>query len=144
MRFSDAHGTPVMSRNDAEQLGKVRRLLVDVGHRRVTAVHIDGRRKRALLVEWRALSGFGPDAVVVGDGGALRGPADERELAMVAGDLDWLGRRVLTDRGESAGAVDDVEFDEDSGALTSIVTTRATYGADRLVALGPYCVIVRG
>lgn len=143
MRFSDAVGTTVLSRDDAEELGRVRHLLVDVGQRRVTALHIDGRRKKALLVDWEELSGFGPDAVVVGPGSTLRGPADDRELAMVSGDLDWRGRRVLTDHGDLAGAVTDVEFDPATGALTAVATDMADYAADRLLALGPFCVIVR-
>lgn len=143
MRFSDVQGTTVMSREQAEQLGTVRRLLVDVDARRIAALHIDGRRKKALLVDWEALSGVGPDAVVVGAGDALRGPADDRELAMVSGRLDWVGRRVLTDRGDPAGNVTDVEFDPSSGALTLLLTDEDAYDAERIRALGPYCVIVR-
>lgn len=144
MRFSDALGTPVLSRDDAEQLGKVRRMLVDVGQRRITALHIDGRKKKALLVEWDGLAGFGPDAVVVAADDALRGPADDHELAVVSGDLDWIGRRVLTDGGDFAGVIDDVEFDASTGQLTMIVTDRETFDVARLRALGPYGVIVRG
>ncbi|MEX2620229.1 MAG: PRC-barrel domain-containing protein [Egibacteraceae bacterium] len=143
MRLTDALGTTVLSRDDAEELGRVRHLVVDVGSRRISAVHIDGRRKKALLVDWDALSGFGPDAVVVGPGDALRGPADDTELAMVAGDLDWIGRRVLTDQGNDVGSVTDIEFDPASGALTAVVTEQGAHDAERLRALGPYCVVVR-
>lgn len=144
MRLSEAHGTKVLSRGEAEQLGKVRHLLIDVGRRQVQAIHIDGRKRKALLVDWSALSGFGPDAVVVGAQDALRGPADERELAMVSGDLDWTGRRVLTDRGDIVGAVRDVEFDETTGALRTVLIDGEDYAAERVVALGPYALIVRG
>lgn len=143
VRFSETFGTTVLSRDNAEELGRVRHLLVDVTDRRITALHIDGRRKKALLIDWSALSGFGPDAVVVGASNALRGPADDRELAMVSGDLDWIGRRVLTDGGDRAGTIVDVEFDADSGRLRTIVTDQDTHDASRLLALGPYCVIVR-
>lgn len=143
MRFTEAKGTPVLSRDDAEQLGSVHRLLIDVTGRRVAALHIDGRKRKALIVDWEALSGFGPDAVVVGAGDALRGPDGDRELAIVSGDLDWLGRRVLTDRGDAAGQVRDLEFDESTGALQAVVTDTGSHPAANLVALGPYCVIVR-
>lgn len=144
MWFTEALGTTVLSRSDAERLGKVRRMLVDVGERRISALHIDGRKKKALLVDWEALVGFGPDAVVVSVDDALRGPADDRELAMVSGDLDWIGRRVLTDGGDLVGHVEDVEFDPSTGAITMVATDSQHYAADRLRALGPYCVIVRG
>lgn len=143
MRLSDAIKTTVLSRDDAEELGRVRHLVIDASQRRVTALHVDGRRKKALLVDWAALTGFGPDAVVVGPGDALRGPADDRELAVVSGDLDWIGRLVLTDRGDRAGAIADVEFDESTGALTALLTDQETVDAARLRTLGPYCVIVR-
>lgn len=142
MRLTDALGTTVLSRDDAEVLGRVRHLVVDLDTRRIAALHIDGRRKKALLVDWDALSGFGPDAVVVGPGDALRGPADDRELAMVSGDLDWIGRRVLTDQGNDVGRVTDVEFDPASGALTALVTDEGSHDAAQLRALGPYCVVV--
>lgn len=143
MWFTDALGTTVLARSDAERLGKVRRMIVDVDELRISALHIDGRKKKALLVDWDALVGFGPDAVVVAVDDALRGPADDRELAIVSGDLDWIGRRVLTDGGDRAGAVEDVEFDPSTGAITMIATDHQHYEADRLRALGPYCVIVR-
>lgn len=143
MRLSDALGTTVLSRDDAHELGRVRHLVVDVEQRRVTALHIDGRKKKALLVDWEALTGFGPDAVVVGPGDALRGPVDDAELMVVSGDRDWIGRRVLTDRGNGAGTVTDLEFDEGTGTLASLVTDEATLDSGRLLTLGPYCVVVR-
>lgn len=142
MWLTEAEGTPVLSRDDAERLGSVRRLLVDVPARCVTALHIDGRKRKALLVDWDALTGFGPDAAVVRARDTLRGPADD-ELAFVSGDLDWLGRRVLTDLGDGAGTVRDLEFDESTGALRSLETDTGTYPAEAVVTLGPYCVIVR-
>lgn len=143
MRLSDAVGTTVLSRDDANELGRVRHLVVDVEQRRVTALHIDGRKKKSLLVDWEALTGFGPDAVVVGPGDALRGPVDDAELLVVSGDRDWIGRRVLTDRGNGVGTITDVEFDEGTGTLASLVTDQTTLDASRLLTLGPYCVVVR-
>ena len=76
--FRQAIGRKVVSRASANELGSVRQLLVDAQQRRIAAVVI-GRGKKAQLVEWQQLSGFGPDAIMVVDEGALRPPADDRE-----------------------------------------------------------------
>jgi hypothetical protein len=57
---------------------------VDAQQRRVAAVVI-GRGKKAQLVDWAQLSGFGPDAIMVVDEDALRPPADDRERAATEG-----------------------------------------------------------
>jgi sporulation protein YlmC with PRC-barrel domain len=58
-------------------------------------------------------------------------------------DLDWLGHRVLSDRGFELGAVEDVEFDPESGALTSVhVTKGGAVTADRVLGAGSYAVVV--
>lgn len=54
------------------------RLLVEVERREIAGV-IVGRGKKARLVDWARLTGFGPDVVMVGDEGALRPPADDRD-----------------------------------------------------------------
>jgi hypothetical protein len=75
-------------------LGPVSHLLVDARQRRIAAVVI-GRGKKAQLIEWAHLSGFGPDAVMVLDEGALRPPSDDRERAAAEGKLELLGKRAL-------------------------------------------------
>lgn len=114
--FRGAVGRKVISRASAQELGTVSHLLVDAQRRRVAAVII-GRGRKAQLVDWSALSGFGPDAVMVGEEGALRPPADERERAAADGKLELVGKRALTERGNELGTVGDVTFDSGTGEL---------------------------
>ena len=72
--FRRSAGRKVLSRSSAKELGAVSHLLVDAQQRRIAAVVV-GRGKKAQLVDWARLSGFGPDAVMVVDEGALRPPA---------------------------------------------------------------------
>jgi uncharacterized protein YrrD len=88
--FRRAVGRRVLSRASAEDLGAVTHLLVDAQRRQIAAVII-GRGKKAQLVEWAELSGFGPDAVMVSDEGALRPPANDREEAAADGALEIVG-----------------------------------------------------
>ena len=82
--FRGSSGRKVMSRSSASELGSVSHLLVDARQRRIAAV-VMGRGKKAQLVDWAQLSGFGPDAIMVVDEGALRPPGDDRERAAAEG-----------------------------------------------------------
>ena len=118
--FKRSAGRKVLSRSSAKEVGAVSHLLVDAQQRRIAAVVI-GRGKKAQLVDWAQLSGFGPDAVMVVDEGALRPPADDRERAAAEGKLDLVGKRALSERGNELGELDDVTFDADTGALEELL-----------------------
>lgn len=139
--FLRSAGRKVISRASAKELGAVSRLLVDVNQRRIAAVVI-GRGKKAYLVEWAQLSGFGPDAVMVVDEGALRPAADDREAAAVAGRLELVGKRVLSERGNELGQVDDVTFDAHTGALEDLLLGEFHVPAGSLLGSGSYAVVV--
>lgn len=143
LRFEQAQRTPVYSRDGADEIGHVIRYVIRPGTHRVAALHVAGRRRRAVLVDWSSVVGFGPDAVVVDSADSLRGPSDGYEERVVAGDLDLPGRRVLTDSGYEIGELTDVAFDETTGTLGTVHTTRATVRADGLVVIGPYAIVVR-
>ncbi len=133
----------MLSRESAERVGELRHVVVDVGARRITSLHVAGRRKKALMVGWDDVVGFGPDGIVVAGDGALRPPGDDRERAVAGGDLDLDGRLVLDDRGDSQGALTDVLFDEGSGEIAAFACGDREIPAERLRQIGPFCVIVR-
>jgi sporulation protein YlmC with PRC-barrel domain len=139
--FRQAIGRKVVSRASANELGAVGQLLVDAQQRRIAAVVI-GRGKKARLVEWEQLSGFGPDAVMVVDEGALRPPADDRERDGVDGKLDLLGKRALSERGNELGKIDDVTFDTDTGALEDLVIGDRRIPAGALLGSGSYAAVL--
>ena len=141
-RLSDASGEPVLSRETAERVGKVRHLVIDVPGRRIAAIHVDGRKARARLVDWDAIVGFGQDGVIVDSERSLRPPEEGEELAVASGHRGLDGRMVLSDDGFDLGRITDVVFDEESGALITIVTDEGEHPAARLRALGPYCMIL--
>lgn len=142
IRLSEADGRPVISRASAEPVGTLRHVVIDVARRRIAALHVDGRRKKASLVDWSSIVGFGPDGIVVQDDDATRPPAGDAELAVASGKLDLDGRLVLSDAGDSLGVLTDVVFDESTGAIAAVVAGEEEIPADRLRAIGSYCVIV--
>ena len=139
--FRQAAGRKLIGRTSAQELGTVAHLLVDA-HRRHIAAVVVGRGKRARLVDWDALSGFGPDAVMVGDDGALRPPADDRERLAADGKLELLGRRALTELGNEIGVVDDVTFDTGTGALESLQVGDREVPAGAMLGCGSYAVVL--
>jgi len=143
LRFEQSRRTPVYSRDSADEIGHVVRFVITPGVHRVGAVHVAGRRRRAQLVDWSSIVGFGPDAVVVDSADSLRAAESDHEQRVAAGHLDLPGRRVLTDAGYEVGELADVDFDESSGVLELIRTTRTTVGGDGLLVIGPYAVVVR-
>jgi sporulation protein YlmC with PRC-barrel domain len=94
---------------------------------------IVGKGRKAHMVDWPRIVGIGPDAVVVNDDDA----AGERPEARSP-----IGRLALGELGNAAGAVTDVEFDDSSGALISLATDSVLIEGDRLMADGPYALIV--
>jgi uncharacterized protein YrrD len=139
--FRRSAGRRVVSRASAQELGAVSHLLFDAPGRRITAVIVGGGRK-AQLVEWTELSGFGPDAVMVKDEGALRSPADDRERAAADGRLELVGKRVLTEVGTELGLIDDVTFDSDTGQVEALQVNERDIPATSLLGSGSYAVVV--
>ncbi len=139
--FRQANGRKVVSRASARELGTISHLLVDADQRRITAVTV-GRGKKARLVDWAELSAFGPDAVMVGNEEALRAAADDRERAGVDGELEMVGKRALTERGNELGTVDDVTFDSGTGAVEMLRIGDREIPASSLLGSGPYAVVL--
>jgi uncharacterized protein YrrD len=143
LRFEQSRRTSVYAKDSADEVGRVIRYVIAPATHRVAAVHVAGRRRRAQLVDWSSIVGFGPDAVVVDSAGSLRPAGDDHERRVTSGALDLPGRRVLTDSGYDIGELTDVDFDESSGVLELVRTTRTTVGGDGLLAIGTYAVVVR-
>ena len=141
-RFAAASGRKVVSRKSAEELGTLAHIVVDVKRRQVASLVV-GKGRKALLVDWEHVSGFGPDAVIVSDESALHPPRDDREHAAAAGKLELVGKRTLTDTGNSLGTVTDVQFDPATGKIDSLVLGDREEPAASLLGTGSFAAIVR-
>jgi uncharacterized protein YrrD len=138
-----AEGRKVVSRADAESVGEVKAFVLDETVHRIVALHVAGRERNAQLVDWDAVTGFGPDAVVIADDGALHKVSDDHERAMVRGDVPALGAMVIDDLGDRQGVVRDFRFDPGSGAIESIIGDEAEWTPDDVRALGSFALVVR-
>lgn len=141
-RFAAASGRKVVSRASAEELGKLAHIVVDVQRQQVASLVV-GKGRKALLVAWENVSGFGPDAVMLADESALYEPRDDDERAAADGKLDLVGKRALSDMGNDLGTVSDIAFEPATGALETVVIGGREEPAASLLGAGSFAAIVR-
>ncbi|MDQ1393061.1 MAG: hypothetical protein QOF30_2038 [Acidimicrobiaceae bacterium] len=139
--FRQSLGRKVVSRATAHELGVVAHLLPAIDCRSVAAIVL-GRGKKAQLVDWDHVSGFGADAVMVADDAAPHSPSDQREQAAANGKLELLGKRTLSELGNELGTVIDVLFDPVSGIVEALAVAGRQIPADALVGAGSYAVVI--
>ncbi len=137
----DAMGRAVVARDTAETVGQVHGAVIDVDALRIAALQL-GKGHKAQLADWTAITGVGPDAIVVESQAGLRAANGEREERIVKGDIALLGGRVLTDRGDALGSLDDVEFDEETGEVVALVCGDTSVPAARLRSVGGFAIVV--
>jgi uncharacterized protein YrrD len=145
MRLRESADRRVVGRDSAEKLGAVKRYLVEPERAEIVALEVAGAPGGRTIVDWSSLTGFGPDAVVIAGSESLRAPEGDLERAFVDGRFDLDGKRILTAAGDELGGLRDVEFDERTGRLTALETDEGKLlPVKRLIAIGPYAVIIPG
>lgn len=142
MLFSEARKHDVVSTATANRVARVDGFVVTVGPPRVTLLRLGKVSGDGSLLSWDDLQGFGPDAVTVADEAAIRRPADEYEQRADSRDLEILGKRVLTERGDELGEITDVEFDPDNGEVTGLLLRDESVAGHRLIGVGAYAAVV--
>ena len=130
-------GTEVVSRADAEKLGKVEGAVVDVHAKVVTSWQV-GKGRHASFVDHSSLTGIGDAAAVVDEAPSLHPAATDLENAK----LTILGSLVLSEAGDSLGKVTDVDVDTASGAITMVKTDNVQIPADLMLGFGSYALVV--
>ncbi|MEO3935301.1 PRC-barrel domain-containing protein [Dermatophilaceae bacterium Soc4.6] len=140
MLFSVAKGHKVVSTDTAEQVGKIKDVVVDPATHSVVALLLK-KADNGSILKWSDLTGFGSDAATV-TSAALVVEADDQVDALRGKDHEVLGKRVLDTRGDDLGTVKDLDIDPTTGAITSIVLERRSVPGPMLVGVGSYAVVV--
>lgn len=139
-RFTAASGRRVVSRTSADELGRLAHIVIDVKRRQVASLVV-GKGHNAVLIDWDQVSSFGPDAVMVADESALHEPRDQHEEDAVNGKLELTGKRALSVTGNALGAVTDVVFDADTGAIEAIMISDREAPPTSLRGAGSFALI---
>ena len=142
MLFSDGRKSDVVSISTATKIGRVDGFVVATGPARVALLRLGKVPGDGTLVSWEDVQGFGSDAVTVADAAVIRVPSGEWEQRADSRELEILGKRVLSERGDELGEITDVDFDPETGAVVTFITSKETIGGDRLIGHGRYAVVV--
>jgi uncharacterized protein YrrD len=142
MLFSQARKREVVNTATATRVARVDGFVVLPGPARVALLRLSKVSRAGTLLAWHDVQGFGPDAVTVTADTVIRPARDALEQRAEDGDLEILGKRVLTERGMQLGTVTDVDFDPETGAVTLLITKTETIAGERLIGLGGYAVVV--
>lgn len=120
VRFSQLRGQRVLTREGAQLVGSVRRLLLDQRRMTVNAVELEGVLGDATVLPWSEVAAVGIDALMIDSSAALQVPSAELLDSISAGAFDLEGKHVLSELGDSLGRLQDIEFDEASGRVTGV------------------------
>ncbi|MGH3974817.1 MAG: PRC-barrel domain-containing protein [Pseudonocardiaceae bacterium] len=142
MLFSQARKRDVVNTATATRVARVDGFVVLPGPARVALLRLGKVGGAGTLLAWDDVQGFGPDAVTIATEAVIRPARDGVEQRAEDNDLEILGKRILTERGMELGAVTDVDFDPESGAVTALITKAETIAGDRLIGVGGYAVVV--
>lgn len=142
MLFSQARKHDVVNIANATRVARVDGFVVRPGPARVALLRLGKVSGPGTLLAWEDLQGFGPDAVTVADDAVFRPARDALEQRAENNELEILGKRVLTERGTDLGTVTDVDFDPETGAVLTLITTAETIAGNRLIGLGGYAVVI--
>jgi sporulation protein YlmC with PRC-barrel domain len=142
MRFTEVRKRDVVATDDAETIGRIEHLVVDPTSHTVSALRLGKVKGDDHYVSWSELGSFGQDVVTVPRAVVLR-PADDEREENVRKETGILGKRVLSDNGRDLGEVEDVEFDPETGEVTTVITDAEQIAGERLRGIGSYAVVVR-
>lgn len=142
MLFSQTRKHDVVDITTATRVARVDGFVVRPGPARVALLRLGKVSGAGTLLAWEDVQGFGPDAVTVADGAVLRPAREAWEQRAESNELEIVGKRVLTERGTDRGTVTDVDFDPETGAIITLITTAGTLPGDRLIGLGGHAAVI--
>jgi sporulation protein YlmC with PRC-barrel domain len=153
MQAEQLHGMAVVSVQQAERIGRIEDVAIDLREHRLAALLLQGGLFRGgPVVPWERVRAIGQDAVTVDDRSATAEGRPETGGAKL-GDLR--GTKVVTDAGTFVGTLAGAEIDPDSGRVTSYSITaphggglfhaapQFTLPATAVVAIGPDLITVQ-
>lgn len=140
MLFSEALGRQVVDSQAAGTVGQVSGFIVDPATRRIRAVQVKKAESGSVL-PWSRISAFGDDAVIVSTSDTVTDP-DEATVALQGKSHHLVGKRVLTSAGNQIGSIEDIDFDPQSGAISTLLLDTDDVSGSRLVGVGSYAVVV--
>ncbi|MEG3630480.1 PRC-barrel domain-containing protein [Streptomyces poriticola] len=142
MLFTEARGRAVMDLTTAETLGTVAACTVAPSPARVAGLRLKTRGRGHYTLPWDDVGSFGQDEIAVEGAGRILDEKDIEPDSPSHAVHDPIGKPVLTEAGLRKGTVIDVDFDEESGRITRLLTADEQFSGDELLGVGSYAVVV--
>ena len=129
-KANDLVGRTVVVREGAEEVGKVKDLVVDPAGRQVLGFVLSGGLfKSAKVVPWAAIQAIGPDSVIVNAATSIVKAEEAPDIqAVLEKELAIRGARIQTTAGKDLGKIDDLQFDEHTGTVLGYELAGGVFG----------------
>ncbi|HEX2577963.1 MAG TPA: PRC-barrel domain-containing protein [Aquihabitans sp.] len=142
VKATDLEHRSVMDISAAVTVGRVERLVVDPASAQVAGIVLGKADGPETFLPWASIKAVGADAITIESRAALRAPSGPLEERGAAGDLEPIGKRVLTEAGDEIGVLGDLLIDGDSGRVLKLgVGERAIEGSS-LLGVGDYAAVI--
>jgi len=139
MKASEILGRPAVVREGGQKTGKVKDLVLDPTGRQVLGfVVIEAVFKKTMVAPWAGLQTIGPDNVILSATSGVVKAADAPEIKSVLDTkLRLKGRKLQTTAGKDLGEIDDLQFDERSGAVLGYQLSGGIFGGRQFLPTPP-------
>jgi uncharacterized protein YrrD len=119
VKASEVIGRKVVVREGAEEIGKIKDLVVDATGKQVIAFVVSGGLMAgAKVAPWAALQAIGPDSVVLSVASSVVKASEAPDIKSVLDqELDIRGLQLQTTQGKELGKIDDFRFDASTGTI---------------------------
>ncbi|HWE63964.1 MAG TPA: PRC-barrel domain-containing protein [Chloroflexota bacterium] len=154
MNIDQLQGMAVVSVHQAEKLGTIEDVLLDLDQHRVGGLLLHGGPFRGgPVVGWASVRSIGQDAVMVDDSNAA-GSGSEGQVSGLTRTQELRGMKVVTDTGALAGTIEGADIDPATGQITRYMVAepggglfhqghRFTLAPEAIVGIGVDLITVR-
>jgi len=139
MKASEVLGRGAVIREGGRKAGKVKDVIIDPTGKQVLGFVVRERPlKQARVALWAGLQTIGPDNVIF-DAATNIIKADEAPevRTVVRSKLKLKGRKLQTTAGKDLGEIDDVLFDEESGAVLGYEVSGRLFSSHQFLPTPP-------
>ena len=124
-------GQPVLSFEDGRRVDNVKNLLISEDNESIVALLVDegGLLSSSRVVPLENVKSFGRDAVVIETStNVVTASSDPETKAIIQRREALLGKKVMTDQGQSLGSISDLYFEDKSGRITGFEVSGGAFG----------------
>lgn len=134
-KASEIMGRTVVVREGGQEVGKIKDIVVDPSGRQVLGfVVAEGLFKGTKVAPWMGMQAIGPDSVVLATAASIVKAEEAPEIqAVLEKDLSIRGLRLQTSTGKDLGKIDDIQFDERTGAVLGYELSGGLLGGNSLL-----------